>query len=268
MVGDPDRLQQIVWNLLSNAVKFTPSGGTVHVTAERVESAVSIRVQDTGAGILPQHLSLIFERFHQIDSTTTRAHGGLGLGLAIVRHLVEAHGGTADAQSEGVGEGALFTVTLPLRAVFAEPEPTKTDGARVDGKATPVASIGPSLRGARILIVDDDEDSLDLLRVVLEGAGAAVTAASNAPSALEGSLREEFDMVISDIGMPEMDGYAFMRTLRARSVVVPAIALTAYARAEDVEQARLAGYHQHFSKPVDASKLVATIARLLQPIEV
>jgi signal transduction histidine kinase/DNA-binding response OmpR family regulator len=265
MIGDPDRLQQIVWNLLSNAVKFTPGGGRVLVSAGRQRSTVRIRVEDTGAGISNEFLGLVFERFQQVDSTTTRAQGGLGLGLAIVRHLVEAHGGTVGAESQGLGMGAAFNVVLPLHAVFAASETTQPDQS-VDRRAA--AAVLGQLQQARILVVDDDADSLELLRLVLEGAGASVLATSSAPGALEESARQGFDLVISDIGMPDMDGYAFMRNLRARNSNVPAIALTAYARAEDAEQARAAGYQQHLAKPVDALDLVRTADQLLKAVAV
>jgi PAS domain S-box-containing protein len=263
ILGDPDRLQQIVWNLLANAVKFTPASGSVTVAALRADSMVSIRVEDTGAGVSIEHLPLIFERFRQVDSSTTRAHGGLGLGLAIVRHLAEAHGGTVTVVSEGIGKGATFTVSLPLRAVFIEAEVAKDAGAPSEPSPASAASSANRLKGAGILVVDDDEDSLDLLRVVLEGAGASVTLASSARVALEASAARRFDLVVSDIGMPDMDGYAFMRSLRQRHPDVPSIALTAYARAEDAERAHQAGYQHHIAKPVDADELVAIIERLL-----
>jgi CheY-like chemotaxis protein/anti-sigma regulatory factor (Ser/Thr protein kinase) len=263
ILGDPDRLQQIVWNLLANAVKFTPASGSVTVAAFRADSMVSIRVEDTGAGVSSEDLPFIFERFRQVDSSTTRAHGGLGLGLAIVRHLAEAHGGTVAAVSDGIGRGATFTVSLPLRAVFIEAEVAKEDGAPSEPSSAAMASSANRLNGAGLLVVDDDEDSLDLLRVVLEGAGASVNTASSARVALEKSATRRFDLVVSDIGMPEMDGYAFMRSLRQRHPDVPAIALTAYARAEDAERAHQAGYQHHIAKPVDADELVAIIERLL-----
>ena len=263
MLGDPDRLQQIVWNLLSNAVKFTPQGGSVAVTATRQASTISLQVEDTGIGLSRENLPLIFERFQQVDSSTTRAQGGLGLGLAIVRTLVEAHGGRVEAQSPGLGQGATFTVTLPLRAVIPAAAPANGESARAGRAASEPELNAARLRGARILVVDDDADSLDLLRVVLESAGAEVAAATNAPSALQDAKQKTFDLIISDIGMPEMDGYAFMRTLRAHNTTLPAIALTAYARTEDAEHARRAGYQKHLSKPVDAAELIASIEKLL-----
>jgi signal transduction histidine kinase len=263
VVGDPDRLQQIVWNLLSNAVRFTPALGRVSVVAYRTDSNVVIVVKDTGAGIPREHLRHIFERFTQIDSSTTRAHGGLGLGLAIVRHLVEAHGGTVTANSEGLGRGATFVVTLPIRAVSLPSEPPSERELGRGAAARPSAPPPPhaELRNVRVLVVDDDHDSLELLRVVLEGAGARVTTVTSGQAALD--TAGAFDLVISDIGMPEMDGYRFMQLLRAREATedVPAIALTAYARSDDAERAIRAGYQEHMTKPVDARKLLEAAAR-------
>ncbi len=261
IMADADRLQQIVWNLLSNAVKFTPVRGRVIVIAERKDSFVHIVVEDTGAGIADAHLPFVFESFRQIDGTSTRAQGGLGLGLAIVRHLTESHGGTVAAASGGVGLGATFTVTLPIHAVVM-PEVEHEESA--SGSDTPMSTGARALGDLRLLIVDDDADSLDLLRVVLESAGARVTAVSSAKQALDAARTSHFDAVISDIGMPEMDGYAFVRTLRANEAgaPIPAVALTAYARAEDAAQARRAGFHEHLTKPVDAHALVAVVRRL------
>jgi CheY-like chemotaxis protein len=257
ITGDPDRLQQVVWNLLSNAVRFTPVNGRVTLTARRPGSEVVVQVQDTGAGILPQHLPLIFDRFKQVDSSITRAHGGLGLGLAIVRHLVEAHGGTVSAASEGAGKGAVFTVVLPIHAVsvpsaFAGESDAKSTGERE-------SPLQHDLGGISVLVVDDERDSLDLVRLVLEGSGASVTTVTSASEALD--ARGPFDVIISDIGMPEVDGYTFMRRLRSRDADarVPAIALTAYARVEDAERALRAGFQQHLAKPVDAHRLLEIV---------
>ena len=258
ITGDPDRLQQVVWNLLTNAVRFTPANGRVTLTARRPGSEVVVQVQDTGAGILPQHLPLIFDRFKQVDSSITRAHGGLGLGLAIVRHLVEAHGGTVSAASEGAGMGALFTVVLPIHAVRVPSVPP--DGSDSNsGAADPESPLQHDLDGVSVLVVDDERDSLELVRLVLEGSGASVTTVTSAREALD--ARGPFDVIISDIGMPEVDGYTFMRRLRSRDAdaPVPAIALTAYARVEDAERALRAGFQQHLAKPVDASKLLEIV---------
>ncbi len=263
IVGDPDRLQQIVWNLLSNAVRFTPAGGSVTTSADRTESVVRICVVDTGAGIPPEHLPYIFERFRQVDSSTTRAHGGLGLGLAIVRHLVEAHGGTVSVASDGPHRGARFTVFLPVRAVAVSMFDSEAD-VRADGaEATPTAAARDNrpLHGLRILVVEDDADSLELVRVVLEGAGASIVSATSARQALE--AQGPFHAIVSDIGLPEIDGYELIRRMRARpGACAPAIALTAYARLEDASHARSAGYQEHIAKPVNPSDLIALVDRL------
>ncbi len=262
-VGDPDRLQQIVWNLLSNAIKFTPPRGRVTVTAHRCESesGTTIVVEDTGCGISAGHLPHIFERFRQVDSSTSRAHGGLGLGLAIVRHLVEAHGGTVSAKSEGLGRGSTFTVTLPTPAVDTSnlaPAATETEIAEF----RPLPTRRRCLESVRVLVVDDEADSLELVRRVLEGDGARVITAASAQEALR--TAGPFDVIVSDIGMAEVDGYAFMRSMRARPDAggrIPAIALTAYARAEDADRAVRAGYQEHLAKPVDARELVEAVER-------
>jgi PAS domain S-box-containing protein len=258
-LADPERLQQVVWNLLANAVRFTPAGGRVTVTAHRRGSRIIIGVEDTGAGIPGEHLPHIFERFRQVDSSTTRAHGGLGLGLAIVRHLVEAHGGSVVVRSDGPGRGATFTVDLPIPAVNV-PELDVRAEAKAMESIPPVAS-SADLNGVRALIVDDDADSLELLRLVLESAGANVTTATSARAAL--GTAGPFDVIISDIGMPEMDGYAFMKRIRSadEGATTPAIALTAYARPEDATYAKRAGYQEHFTKPVDAAALIDTVGR-------
>ncbi len=259
MLGDPGRLQQVVWNLLSNAVRFTPSGGRVRVIAERESSKIKIQVQDTGEGISQEHLPHVFERFRQVDGSTTRTHGGLGLGLAIVRYLTEAHGGTVSAASDGVGHGATFTIVLPIRAVDLDEAHGETGTQRGIGTTSRFPPSQQHLRGVRVLVVDDDPDSIDLLRVVLEKAGAAVHAATSARAALE--TRGPIDIIISDIGMPEMDGYMFIRRVRCRDegAMVPAIALTAYARPEDAERALRSGYQEHLSKPVETARLLATV---------
>lgn len=250
-----------MWNLLINAIKFTPSGGSVTVAARRVGSKMRITIEDTGAGIASHHLAAIFQRFKQIDGSTIRAHGGLGLGLAIVRHLVEGHGGTVSAESPGNGQGSTFIVILPIHAV-ASTEAAQQSGP-LDVRAVQAPNEG-ALVEVNILIVDNERDSRDLLRIVLEGAGATVTEASSVDPALDLVSEGQFDVVISDIGMPGRDGYSFMRELRTRHSV-PAIALTAYARTEDAQQARHAGFREHATKPVDASKLIETTASLVSP---
>ncbi|HZU85249.1 MAG TPA: ATP-binding protein [Polyangiaceae bacterium] len=256
---DPERLQQVVWNLLSNAVRFTPKGGRVTVTAHRIDSSLRILVEDTGAGIAAEHLPHIFERFRQVDSSTTRTHGGLGLGLAIVRHLVEAHGGTVSAVSEGPGRGSTFEVALPVRAVSVASDPAQAEAEPEAVVARKASGLEGSLASVRVLVVDDDRDSLELVRLVLEGAGANVTTVTSAAAALE--CREPFDVIISDIAMPGTDGYAFMKRVRSRDAgaTVPAIALTAYAHAEDAERALRAGYQEHLAKPVEAEALIEAV---------
>ncbi len=259
LVADPARLQQVVWNLLINAVRFTPSGGRITITGERVESNVCLRVRDTGAGIAAEHIPHVFERFRQVDSTTTRAHGGLGLGLAIVRHIVEAHGGSVAANSDGAGKGATFTVQLPIRAVdmSAAEEPVERGAEPAESSRWPAAN----LANIRVLVVEDDRDSLELVREVLEAAGAEVIPVVSARDAL--NIARPVDVIVSDIGMPEMDGYAMMKRIRSRDVGAdtPALALTAYARADDAEHARRAGYQEHLVKPVDPAKLVEAVSR-------
>jgi PAS domain S-box-containing protein len=258
-IVDPDRLQQIVWNLLTNAVRYTPRDGWVIVTGERGPSGVRINVQDNGAGIRREHLAVVFERFRQIDSSTTRSQGGLGLGLAIVRHLVEAHGGSVEASSEGEGRGASFTIMLPIRAL--DPPPFEEDRLDRDGEGAYRAATSEAglLRDVRVLVVDDDPDSIEVVGEALGSVGADVTAATSARDALE--ARGPFDVIVSDIGMPGMDGYSFMRNIRSRDkgADVPAIALTAYARDADGERALRAGYQEHLAKPVDARKLIEAV---------
>jgi PAS domain S-box-containing protein len=261
--GDPDRLQQVIWNLLSNAVRYTPRNGRVTVTGERGPPGITIRVQDTGSGIPREHLPFVFERFRQIDSSTTRSHGGLGLGLAIVRYLVEAHGGSVEAKSEGEGRGATFTITLPIRALdpTSPEDETPGSGEVVSGTESAAYSQSNFLQDVRVLIVDDDLDSLEILGEALDSAGAKVTAAKSAHDGL--AARGPFDVIVSDIGMPGADGYSFMRNIRSREVDadVPAIALTAYARDADAERAIRAGYQEHFAKPIDARKLIEAVKR-------
>ncbi len=268
-VGDPDRLQQVIWNLLTNAVRYTPRGGRVTVTGERGPAGIRVVVRDTGSGIPPAHLPFVFERFRQIDSSTTRSQGGLGLGLAIVRHLVEAHGGCVEAESEGEGRGATFTITLPIRALDPPPAEEEAHGAaEVAGAARAAHLLSNLLQGVRALIVDDDLDSLEILGHTLHGAGAEVTAVQSAQAGL--TAAGPFDIIVSDIGMPGMDGYSFMRSIRSREegADVPAIALTAYARDVDAERALRAGYQEHYAKPVDARRLVEAIRRWVRTAHV
>ncbi len=262
LAGDPVRLEQVFSNLIGNAIKFTTSGGRVDVQVEARLGEAIVTVRDTGRGISPHALPHIFERFRQADSSTTRAHGGLGLGLAIVRHIVEAHGGRVHAESQGEGKGASFIVSLPLR----------TADGRVLSPADTVAPLFPrpsglpSLGGIRVLVVEDDADARELLTSVLERCGAHVTAAASAADGL-GALEEAWPHVLlSDISMPGEDGYEFIRKVRALERggrrAIPAIALTANARVEDRARALAAGYTRHMAKPVDPTELAHLIARI------
>jgi signal transduction histidine kinase len=259
--GDPGRLQQVVWNLLSNAIKFTPKGGKVQVLLQRVDSHVEISVSDTGVGIRSEFLVHLFERFRQADASTTRKHGGLGLGLSIVRHLVELHGGTVRARSAGEGQGASFSVRLPLAAVQLPAE----DDAHLNhgGRREPPPDYRLSdLTGLQVLVVDDEPDARELLKRVLSDCGAEVLVASSAAEALELIRGRPLHVLVSDIGMPEVDGYELLRRVRAQegSGRLPAIALTAFARSEDRTRALRAGFLVHVSKPVEPAELVATVA--------
>jgi signal transduction histidine kinase/CheY-like chemotaxis protein len=257
VVGDPHRLQQVVWNLLANSVRFTARGGRVDVTLRPAGATTELSVSDTGIGIAPALLPHVFERFRQGDTGTMRAHGGLGLGLAIVRHLVELHGGTVRAQSEGEGQGSTFTVLLPSAPHRAIDRPAgRTNPQDID------------LRGTCILVVDDDPDAREVVRAMLEGAGASVATTASARDTRALVDRLHPDVLIADIGMPDEDGYSLMRSLRALERGdrhLPAIALTAHARAEDVERALESGFEIHVAKPIDATELLATISTLLRP---
>jgi PAS domain S-box-containing protein len=262
--GDATRLRQVVWNLLTNAVKFTPEGGRVEVRVERADSYVRIKVSDTGEGIDPEFLPYVFDRFRQADASTTRKKGGLGLGLAIVRHLVELHGGTVNADSEGRGRGATFTVTIPVADTQAG-EPEGSRPARAESSPT-FADCPQSLAALRVLVVDDEPDTLDFLVAVLKGCGAEVTTASSAAEAFRLMREVKPDVLVSDIGMPDEDGYALIRKVRRleddKGGRTPAIALTAYAREADRREAIRAGFQTHMTKPVEPSELVEVIASL------
>ena len=261
VAGDPARLQQVVWNLLSNAIKFTPKGGRVEVRLQRAESHVELSVSDTGEGISPDFLPHVFERFRQADSTTTRAYGGLGLGLGIVRHLVELHGGTVRAESAGPGQGATFIVCLPMPAVrgaFPRPEAAAAAELSLDEL--------PALDGVRVLVVDDEPDARAALAVILQQQQASVTAVGSVAEALDVFEREPPDVLVSDIAMPGEDGFTLIRRVRGlprgRGRSVPAAALTAYAAREDRMRVLLAGYQSYLVKPVEPAELVAVIANL------
>jgi CheY-like chemotaxis protein len=263
--GDPSRLQQLIWNLLSNAIKFTPRGGAVRLSLDRVESHVEIVVADTGVGIAPEFLPYVFDRFRQADSTFAREHGGLGLGLAIAKHLAELHGGTITATSAGPGMGARFTARLPLRAVQPHGVPDTAHGERAAERGELSFEGAPRLDGVHVLTVDDQDDSLGLLSDVLDAAGAQVTTTRSAAAALEAIRQKCPDVVIADIGMPGMDGLALVRAIRqmdepARSV--PAAALTAYARAQDRILSLASGFQMHLVKPIDPLELIVAVAAL------
>lgn len=267
LLGDAARLQQVVWNLLSNALKFTPKDGRVEIRLERVNSHVEITVSDTGPGISSDFLPFVFDRFRQHDSTTTRSYGGLGLGLAIVRQLVELHGGTVTVVSPGIGQGTTFTVKLPVMIIHlppSDPEPLKSI---VEANVRVEAS--PTFEGLKILVVDDEADARELLITILQKYGADVIAVASVKEALtiiETATDRSPDVLVSDIGMPDEDGYSLIRKLRQfeaqRGGRLPAIALTAYARNDDRQQALLAGFQIHLTKPVDAAELVAVVASL------
>ena len=264
--GDPDRLQQVVWNLVSNAVKFTPKGGRVQVRLERVNSHIEIAVSDTGIGIRQDFLPYVFERFRQAEAGTTRKTGGLGLGLAIVRHIVEMHGGTVQAASAGENQGATFRVRLPLMIVHPEPAETRREHPRSERNVamTPLGD----LRGVRVLAVDDEEDALTLLRAVLETAGAEVTTVSSSRTALARIEEVLPNVLILDLGMPEMDGFELIRQIRSSPNPavrdLPAAALTAFARSEDRTKALRSGFEMHLAKPIDPGELAASVATLMR----
>jgi signal transduction histidine kinase/CheY-like chemotaxis protein len=261
--GDPGRLQQVMWNLLSNAIKFTPRGGKVQVLLQRADSHVEIRIADTGMGIDPDFISFVFDRFRQADASTTRRHGGLGIGLSIVKHLVELHGGSVRAESPGADLGATFTVQLPVivvhRAAHAEP---RFHPPAPSSLAASFAAI--DLKNIDVLVVDDEADARELIKHVLESCSARVTTAANAEEAIGLFSQSRPDVLVSDIGMPDVDGYELLRRIRVaepeEGTRVPAIALTAFARSEDRTRALRAGFLVHVAKPVDPSELIATIA--------
>jgi PAS domain S-box-containing protein len=271
VTGDAARLQQVVTNLLSNAIKFTPEGGRVEVRLERSGERARIVVSDTGVGISPEALPHIFERFHQADSSNTRAHGGLGLGLAIVRHLVESQGGSVSAQSQGEGLGAVFTVELPLTTAPGTQPPRGrpelfSEQARSTINEGEMFGAPGALEGVRVLLVEDERDTRELLKAILEGCGAAVTEAASAGEALAALEHTRPDVLVSDIGMPGENGYELIKRVRAlpaeRGGRVPAVALTAYAGAKDRRHALLAGFHTHLAKPVEPDELLAVLASL------
>lgn len=258
--GDANRLQQVLWNLLANAVKFTPKGGRVTVTLERVDSHVEITIDDTGIGIDPEFLPFVFDRFRQADAGIARRYGGLGLGLSIVKSLVELHGGSVRVKSPGRDQGSTFTVALPLYHLRVD-ETDRVKAMRSD----PLETIElPRLDDTRVLVVDDDLEGCSIMARMVEGRGASVRCIASGREALELLSEQRFDILLSDIGMPDMDGYEFMQRVRAlpseHARSIPAIAITAYARPEDRQRALLAGYQMHLAKPIEAQELIAAIA--------
>jgi PAS domain S-box-containing protein len=253
VLGDGVRLQQVVTNLLSNAIKFTREGGHVALSLERQVEAIRLEVRDDGIGIEPADLPHVFEHFRQADSSNARAHSGLGLGLAIARHIVEAHGGSIEARSEGRGRGAVFTVVLPSRVVSLSSPPPPPPGLR-------------TIRGIKVLYVDDEPDALELAALTLGGLGAIVRTASSVDDAIEQVSSFTPDVIVSDIAMPDRDGYDFIRQVREMPLPcsdIPAVALTAYARAADAERAMRAGFTRHLAKPVEPDTLARIIAALV-----
>jgi len=253
--GDANRLQQVVWNLLSNAVKFTESGGRVCAKVRQAGGAVEVSVSDTGQGISKEFLPYVFDRFRQADSTTTRQHGGLGLGLAIARHLVEIHGGTIGAESAGIGRGATFTIRLPL----VEAAVSATNVNQKPANALQLLS------GLNVLLVDDDSDTLKLMETALTRRQANVTAVSSAGEAIQAISQRRPDVLVSDIAMPDEDGYGLIEKVRllenGESQGIPAVAITAYAKDEDRERALSAGFQIYLAKPVELTELISVVAR-------
>jgi CheY-like chemotaxis protein len=266
IIGDADRLQQIAWNLLSNAIKFTPKAGRVQVLLRRAHSYVELAVADNGQGIDAEFLPYVFDRFRQADPSFTRRAGGLGLGLAIVRSLVELHGGTINVESAGLGAGAQFSVRLPTAPVRADlASKDVLEAANTDPRVTFEAP--PELKNLRVLVVDDEPETRELIRYLIEQCEAHVATASSAAEARAYLEVERFDVLVSDIGMPEEDGYRLIRSLRALAPEhggrMPAVALTAYARAEDRTKALRAGFNMHLAKPIEPGELLAVIAAVV-----
>jgi len=267
IMGDPGRIQQVVWNLLVNAVKFTPNGGRVQLSLRRVNSYIQITVSDTGEGIAPDQVAHLFERFRQADTGPTRRHTGLGIGLSLVKHLVELHGGTVSGMSAGLGQGSTFTVQLPV-SVVQEPPPSRPRPEPRPVEDPDIGSVKPiSLRDVHVLVVDDDEESRELASLVLTDAGAETRTAPSAREAM--ALLEEWppDVLVSDLEMPEEDGFSLLRRARRaamlRSRKLPALALTAYGRSEDRVRVLAAGFNLHLAKPADPTELVLAVASLV-----
>lgn len=266
VAADPSRLQQVVWNLLSNAIKFTPKGAKIQVILERVNSHIELTVADTGQGIAPEFLPFVFDRFRQADASTTRKQGGLGIGLAIAKQLVELHGGSIRVTSLGEGQGSTFVVQLPLTVVHAQAD----EGEHLHPRAARTAGVdGPrvQLQGVKVLVVDDEQDARELIKRILLESKAEVLTAGSAAEALPILQAQKPDVLLSDIGMPHVDGYDFLRQVRSMNVErggrIPAIALTAFARSEDRTRALMSGYQVHVAKPVEPGELVATVASVV-----
>ena len=258
LLGDAKRLQQVIWNLLTNAIKFTPNGGKIVITAARINSHIEVSVADSGQGIAANFLPHLFERFRQADSSTTRQHGGLGIGLALVKQLAELHGGTVRAESPGAGLGSTFTLFLPVAALRAEIPRSQPGGERV------TATVLPDLQGIKVLAVDDDADSLEPVRRILMARNAEVQTASSVDDAMEKFAQFEPDVVLSDLGMPGKDGFELIRLIRQHpaGANTPAAAFTALARSEDRTRALTAGFQSHVAKPVAAAEIVAMVRSL------
>ena len=263
--GDPNRLRQVIWNLLSNAIKFTQRGGTVVINLNCVGSTARLAVADTGEGISTEFLPYVFDRFRQAEGSISRKQGGLGLGLAVVRHLVELHGGTIKAESEGLEQGSVFTVALPLAQERRDPARAEERRREVERRRSRSGTV--RLDGVHVLLVEDDDDSRKLLGTMLKRYGARVSSTKSAAEALNVFSHDIPDILISDIGMPDQDGYEFMRKLRAlppeKGGQTPAIALTGYASRKDKERALTAGYQQHIAKPIEQNDMIAAIAALI-----
>ena len=271
VLGDADRLQQVIWNLLANAIKFTPEGGSVGLFIARSANGIEVSVADTGQGISPHFLPHVFERFSQADGATTRRHTGLGLGLAIVRQLVELHGGSVDAASQGEGLGATFTVRLPIAAEVTTGQPASVGERRtLASTGSPMRRL-PRLDALRVLVVDDNNDGRMLTSLVLTQAGASVKAAASVPEALQMLEGDRPDVLVSDIGLPGEDGLGLIRQIRQREAehggFLPAVALTGYARVEDRDRSLAAGFQAHVPKPVDPAELAAVIATVTHSLK-
>lgn len=261
ILGDSDRLQQVVWNLLSNAIRFARAEGFVQIDLQRVESQIELRVSDNGIGIKPEFLTRIFDRFTQADSSITRSHGGLGMGLAIVKSLVELHGGVVSASSPGEGQGSVFTVKLPVSAVWPDP---RQQSAVPKPSLKAATNDRDELVGLKILVVDDEPDTCEMLRFVFDECGCIVHTAHSAAEALELFDSWQPDILVSDISMPDIDGYELIRVIRDdRRSQIPAVALTAMARIDDRLKALTAGYQMHVSKPVEPVELISIVASLV-----